>query len=863
MKIDFKNSTGGVEVINFPLGLTVREMIDKMGNLGEVLDVWIKQPDGSPVQFERLPRLMWGYVRPKLDGVVCFAVRTGKSVLKTIIGIVGLIATIVAPYLSPLIGTLLLGGVALASLAVNYLFPSEANTGASPTLSVQNEAEAGSVLANVQSDSNPAAKGGYLPIAINRRISPPELTNPRFTLDDDRQVIERLFACDGHHAISDIYVDGAPITDYDAIESQIVEGADADPTFTFVNKCSKLDDIRARLSVFSLDGATLVNQDSPAKSEPTFTRFTTIGNAYTEEIVLRLQIDAFVKSDAPTTDLRLPFRIRFREKGSTGAWMNFPEIHITGRDQGSKIKEIRIRKDSDFGSANEAGDFGYEFFQRVPASGRTLSSGNTGDQWQADSYFVADTGLKDVQNIVGGRQGVRITMEEDFGNVAYEWEIQRGISLTKSALDASYQIGGVVSSLFEGYLSGQSYVVPVDQTAFNGSLTIQHSQVIVNQQPNQRPGTGLIAIKATDQSIQNVTAVYSRYVYDWDGTGWDTLTTTNNPATHARQIVYDHCIRMGVSTELIQDDAFVAWRQACIDNGWEMSTVWSGTGFGTAYLMCLSAGFARPIFSDIISVDWFRDRSAEIPKVSFSPANSTISINENEIELPQAIRAKFQNEADDYREDETEINNPFFTTVSGQGVNEYRAIANKTLIRKRAYFDLLQSVFQGRRTATVSSATQASLCEVGDIVLLITDLINDRAFGGIVRTVHSSTTLVMDQAPLINATTPFFDAANVFASSNIFEEGMQTYAWINHEDGGQELRVKSALVGEDGVVTVRFTSALTNFDLEGAHIVLGTKEQLSSRWIVLDADREAEERATLTLIPEAPEIFEYMEEFAA
>ncbi|SNZ21732.1 phage tail protein [Cohaesibacter gelatinilyticus] len=861
MKTQLIDGLGHTAHVELPFGLSVKEMVRGLGLSAGQATVWIKQANGL---WKELDRGLWAYVKPKLEGVVKFTFRQGGSTVKAIIGVVALIATIIAPFLAPLTATLLLVAVAAASIAANLLFPEEP-----PNLSLggggSQEAEAVRKLANVQSDSNPVAKGGYLPIVVGeRRISPPELSDPRYSLDDSRQVVERIFAFDGQHALTDIQVDGAPISDYAAITTETIEGAGDDATSTFVNKCCKVEDVRARLAVFDLDDRDLVNQDQPSKSEPTYTRFTTVAHNDLEEIVIRLQIDSFVKSDAPSTNIRLPLRIRFREKGSNGAWNNLPEVHVTGRAQGSSLKEFRIRWDNVFGSENEPGDLGYEFWQNVPAAGDTLSSGSTGDQWQAHSHFVDGAGLKDVANIVGGRQGVRVTLDDDFAKVAYEWEIIRGYALTQSSLNGSYAYSGSVPSLFEGYLDGQVYKVKVEQTPFNGTISINHVQALVNQQPCQRPATGLIGVKSVDETIRNVTVMAARYVKDWDGSGWNTVTATSkNPATHARQILFDAMKRLGVSTDLIDNDAFVAWRQACIDNGYEVSAVFSGTPFREVLEILAAAGFARMTFSDKFSVDWFRDRSADMPVVAFTPANANISVEVVEPELPIAIRCKFQDEADDFKDAETEVNNPFVTTITGQSVREYKGITKKSLARKRAYFDLLQAVYQGRQRVSVSSATQATVCERGDLVLLVTDLIDDKAFGGVVREVLSNTTLVIDQGPTVEGSTAFFDATNVFESSNIFDEGLQSSLWIRHDQGGDEIEVSSAHLGSDGLITVRLASALSSTNVTGAHVVIGPKAQLLKRYIVLDVDREAEERASLTLVPEAPEIYEHLQRFEA
>lgn len=864
---------GLTQHIDLPFGQSIEQMVMTVhGGFAGVV-AYVKAPAGHPVEWIEVPRAMWRYMRPKIGGVVKFGYRLGKNVLRTVFAVVAsIIVSVIAPFLAPIVGKLAAGLIAAgvgigASVAINALFP--ASSTAAPAAAVQSIAEPPQERArqfsNVESDSNILAKEAYLPVVVGtRRISPPEIASPFLYLDGGVQTIDRIFALDGHHAISDIQVDSVPVDDYASITTETKDGAEATGTATFVTKVTKFTQIGETLSTFSVDATDLVDQEMPSNSEPRWVRFPTVYDAKMEEISIRLQIDSFMRTDSATQSIRVPIRLRFRPKGSDGDWWNLPEIHIVGRDISTSLKEVRIRWDDQFGGSDTGGSLAWEFFQRVPASGYALSDGSTGDQWQAESHFVADTGLTDVANIQGRRNGLRVTLnEDDFPKGEYEWEIVRGIAMDSGALTTStYVLSGAVNSLFLARNSSAKWQIPIDQGAYVGRVSPAHVTTIVNRTPCQRPSTALIGLRAKGQSVRNVTALVGRYVYDWDGSGWNTLTTTSNPASHFRQVLADYLTYHGINLSRINNDQLVAWRQECIDRGYEVSGVFAGQGVRETLEAIATAGYARPRFSDGYGVDWFRDRSAERPVQTFSPRNaSSIAMQWVGGEKPVGIRAKFANEDDDYRDDELQLNNPFYTNFTGYEVKEYPTITNPELVRRRAYFDMAQAYYQGRRAWKVDAAIEGMICERGNLVGIVTDLIDDTNSGARIREMIDSATFTIDQLIPAESTTEIFSVPNIFDPEDIFTVGEQSVCLMTTPNGTHMATIVAA---EDNIIRIEEPIdnqpesgvAFDLSDLNGVHIVLGAVSRFTSRCIVSDVQRTSEERATLICVDEAPEIYD-------
>jgi len=851
------------QTLTVAYGLTVEEIAAQTHASDVGLRSWVRAPKGADVEWIELPRDMWRHVRPRVDDALLFGYRPHDFVRDLFAVAAAVLVAVAAPFLTPFIGAplayLVAGALGIgAQLALNALFP--AQQAAAPALTSV-PAERARQFADVQSGSNLLAKESYLPLVVGtRRIAPPEIANPHYLLDQGIQTIQRIFALDGHHLIDAVQVDGAPVGDFASITTQIRDGQEASPVTTFVTKVTKATSVGETLSTFTLEGTELVDQEVPANSEPQAVRFTTAYDEQMEEINIRLQLDSFIRSDEAGTPVRLPIRLRFRPKGSEGSWFNLPEIHFVGRDVSTSLKEIRLRWDNAFGEDGAGGAIQVEFFQRVPPASMHISTGVSGDQWNAHSWFVAGAGLRDAANIQGRRYSVRVTLDPAvFAKQEYEWEIVRGAALAQARLSTSdYTIDGAVYPLFCGFFSAK-WSVPIDQGPFVGRVSVSMATTIVNRQPCQRPNTALMALRVKGQSVRNVTIEASRYVHDWDGSGWNTLTTTKNPAAHYRQVLFDYLVYHGISTDLIVDEQFVAWRAECAARGYEVSGVFAGSSVREVLDAIATAGFARSRFSDGFGIDWFRDRSSDLPVMIFSPRNASISVEWVMGERAIGIRGTFQNELRDYVDDELQVNNPFYTNFTGYEVRAYDSITKPVLIQRRALFDMLQAHYQGRRAWIVEASIEGLVCDRGDLVSIVTDLLDDAHTGARIRKVFDSTTFSYDQEVPTESTESVFDVDNIFDPANLFLVGEQSVVIVTTPNGTEMRTIVAAEPQAEGWM-IRVDQPFSSEELEGAHFVLGPLSRFTHRCIVSDVTRMAEERARLVLVDEAPEIYATLQE---
>lgn len=854
--VNTQHYTAGLGVsqnVEVPFGWTIEQIAIAYHGCLDHVTAWVK---GSGGEWIEVSRNQWSRIKPKISGVVRFGYRVHGSIVRSLISIVAtVVAAVVAPFLLPVLGTIgtalatsaiAIGGAALASA----LFP--ANTGLADNSFGKSNAQS-NTYKDVSSDQNILAKEASLPLVVGaRRLSCPELAQPLPTLVNGTQSITRLFALEGPHKISDIQVDGTPVDDFDNITTEVIEGFEADPTQTFVDKISNLQPVQEVLSSFILDDTSLVDQDEPSNSEPSWIRVVMAADTRMEEMSLRLRVSGIYKTNTAGAKIRVPLRIRMREKGSLDEWINLPEIHIIGDSTDTILQDIRFRWDANFGTSSEIGSLSYGFFYTVPeVTSGVLSDGSTGPQWEASSFFASD-------KISAGRDGVRITIsEEDIPKVPYEFEIIRGSAFRKSAFDAAgYSNGGEVYSFFLAHNAG-GWRAQQGQGNYPVSISVDFGLVIADKQPCQRPKTCLIALQALGQSVSNVTVLAQRYVYDWDGTGWNFLTTSDNPATHYHHMLCEYLKHHNIDVDLIDNDAFVAWRQECIDRGYCVSDVFSGESLSECLSRIATAGLARLVFSDRFSIDYFRDRSSEMVVQTFSPRNSSVSVEWSNASKPSGIRASFQNADDSFIDDEIEVPNTFYTSLNGYDVAEYASISDPLMVETRAFFDILQSQFQSRRVYLIDADIEGIVCSRGDLIGLVTDLVDDNSSGMRIGKVHSNTLFEIDQVIPPASTSSIFESDDLFSESNLFTSGLQSVALISTPTGTQEVDVTDV----DGRM-IRVEPAVEIDDaqeLRGAHIVIGPRNKIARRVIVSEVQPTNEERATLICLDEAPEIFEHME----
>lgn len=850
--------------------MTVQEMVDDILDGGDDLSVWI---DGRLAKYELLPPEQWSSHVVVGTGTRVLINPAGGGGSRTIFATIAMIlVAVAAPYLAGVVfgaGTplALIAGATLSfagTVAIGKLFPPEQNRP-----DQQQEDQARNQFSDVDSDVNLLTRGAFPPIVVDRRILPPEAAQPRLYLENGRQMIDRVFVLTGHHSIQDIRIDGASVDTITAVTTEIKSGIVTESNSGMIQKIADTNTTNHTLSTFGLstDGLYLEDQVTPQNSDPVPFRLLATGHPQMEEITLRFRIGSLVKTDNPTANVRVPVRIRLRRVG-TSDWRHLPEWHLLGAMSETSLVEVILRWDDSFRGTYAQSGIRHQFFHTVPAvTGGVTSDGSTGVQWSAHSSFVLDAGIRTaVRNCSYNTDGPLFHLSDStaFPRTGdYEIEIVRGAAMLETDLNiSSYTmtsgtLSGLVPTFFKGFFltAGALWQVPVAQSGFMTEMLLTHATTLVSLDPVNRPGFAAIHMRSRDQSNRNVSVHASKYVYDWNGSSWSTLTTSTNPATHAYNVIREYLLVHDMDLSLIDSAAFVAWRQECVTKGYKLSTVFTGQQLGTAMAEICQAGFARPVFSDKFSVDWFRDRSAELPVQIFTPKNSKTSFARGFPEQVSGYRIKFHDEADNYKETEIQVNNPFVVNLANYTEVTMNSIANAALVRRRGVFDLLQETERSVEWS-IETGLDGYVCQVGDLVGIVTDLVGDRVSSARVVRQNGPLTLSIDQVFEVRGEGQgFFDVANMFVETNVLELAYGTVVLVHTTEGLEMAHVQN-VVGQ----TLVLAEPLAGTAEPGTLLSIGPVEAMIVRGFVTAIERKAGGRATISVVDEAPQIYDKMQE---
>ena len=842
----------------FSLGMSVQQIADKLFGGAQGVAALIRCPDGSPQLWEPIPIELWPFSKPKGKNVIKFVTAPRGGDGNIFATIAAIIVSIAAPYLA---GTVLgLTGVSLAATTaaitigagaiVSSLFAPAQNN--QPAQNQEDSAQ--NSIANVEADQNLLTRGGRLPRILGsvRRVSPPSVVIPHRYLENGREVIETVYGLDGHHKLSDLEIDGVSIENIKSVVYEVQDGKESSPSQSLVKRITKPVNIGSSLSGFSIrtDTDELTEQTNPIDSEPSSISFATIGHESLEQITLRLRFAPFVDRSNPENKVRYPIRILMRPKNSPETEFRLPEIHVIGETLFPVLKEIKIRWDDDFGRASASKDFLYQFWDRVPATSRVLSDLSTGDQWQSEQA-----------QINGNVDGINIQVSESIiPKGEYEFEVTAGLAVKNEDFNTvDYSLNGEVESLFKSYRDG-NFIIPSDQQTVSAGASLEFATVIAKERPVQTPKVAQVSVKIKDQDLKNLTLKSAAFVKDWDGDGWNNLTTSSNPATQAYNVLFEWLTFFRVNTDLINSQAFVDWRQECIHQGYECSYPATGQAVTTVIDNLCTAGYATKTIEDGFSIDFFRDRSSEVPEMSFSPRDSKISIKREFSEMPKGIRSKFSDRDNRWRETEAVFNNPYVNSPFEENESiDYPSIDSAEAVRKRAIFDMLQ-LREREIKWNVSTGVAGFNLKRGSLVNVVTDLNNDDVHGFFVKQIVSDRSFVVDRIVPSKESVSLGLSNDIFDLESVFSQGLVSSAMILEPDGMNEYSVSSVI---DDVVTV--TTDIPNTwtvgsetydrsDMVGTRISIGPRDRFFNRCFVYNIERQSEEKSLLTLVDESPQI---------
>ncbi len=264
-----------------------------------------------------------------------------------------------------------------------------------------------------------------------------------------------------------------------------------------------------------------------------------------------------------------------------------------------------------------------------------------------------------------------------------------------------------------------------------------------NEEPLAHPGLARTAfrIRATDQlsgPVDTINGVVTSVMRDYDGSDWETIQATRNPASHMLEVLTEHrdgaapanpyrANARAVADERIDWEAFEAFHDRCAAKGWSFDHV---VDYRTSVWQLLSliatAGRASP---GIVDGKW--SVVMDMPQVSavqmFTPRNSWgFRFEQVFPDHPHALRCGFLNADKDWQADELTVYADGFDASSATRIEgvDYPGVTSPAGVWARARFDIAQARLRpAEYSISVDvenlTVTRGDLVEVAHDVLII------------------------------------------------------------------------------------------------------------------------------------------------
>jgi len=719
-----------------------------------------------------IPRSVWNIARPKLrpDGQISVTLhpaplRKGSQTLAIIAAIALTVVTagvgaggaefiLGAQFAAGTFGAAALaGGIALGgSLLISSLSrpPSQSNA------SGQNS-DSGQEPSSLQ--NNVLEKGGTVPRVLGtRRLYPPSVVYPYIELDGKDEWIETIFALSGPHKLEKLRAGNVLVEESEDFQVEMREGWPDDPPITLINRQTFTDGTSALLGPPTIDqtgdGDWILLQDQETPLNSITDWHTVLSRGACDKIVLVLAFqEGLLDQNSPNAILCVPFRMRIRPQGGSDQdWRNFPEFHLRTNNASpfKKVVEIVWGDPASIPTPIQNDSFYLAYKWVAGQVAGTFSYGGSNgalatDNWDAHPRFSAgafndylnhtNASSTNVRNVALTRDAATFYLDEaNFPKGKYEIQIKKGTIYSDSLMEDSTHLYDSHQFDFFSYIgtSSGSYGVVRKYNGVRHRCDLERVSAIWNDHPIPGRGDALIAIRAKNRSLGQISIEASGYVRDWNAEQqqWSDWKTTSCPAPHYYDVLTGDLNRRRLSPDMVSLSSILAWRERCLANNYKADLVCDGRAGSEVLELLAGCGFARPRQSDLWGVVIDRDRSGEGVIQTFTPLNSdNLTINKIFPDRPDAFRIKFYDRTNDYIEDELIVPRRGRTEDDASKFEAYTypATVDKVAGLARADFDQAQPDYRPV-TYKYQAGWDTMIAIRGDLVGLQSDML--ARFGG-------------------------------------------------------------------------------------------------------------------------------------
>ena len=736
--------------LNLPHGLTIAETVERMR-----VDAGFAETGTVCIDGVEIFPGYWHVVRPKPGTIISMHMPAagggddgGKSVFALIASIGLTIATgfIVGGGFATAGGLFTAGSISATALAAGVSLIGSLLLSALVAPPVERKDNSRDKSREASASGNVLEpNGSVVRVVGQRKVFPPLASEPFTYYEGDDEVVEATYILAGPHSISEVRVGSAEIESMTGVEFEIREGFPGDSPLTLTTKQARTESIQSELRghVIDPDNPTRLESSTGDLADALPLPIVTAARVDPDEVLLHFAWpQGLILTSAGTTKLRVPIRIKMREVGSA-TWINLPEFHYQAASASQKRATMRlIWTDAPSATPNAPSAEGW-IESRILSPGQTVAPISA--DFIADSYFdsgsgddymaTGNLGTTAIQNVTMGRYEAQIHLDTaTFPKGRYEFEVTRGMVFPHALYSAAaYTVSGSVWDFFNYRTPGAESIV-YSRSNISDATYLLRVVSVWNEHPLPTTDFAAIAIKARNRKVDSVSCLAGGYVYDWDGTAWNTLTVTDNPAPHLRDIYAGPLNVDPVPLESIDDDAIVAWRTDCVTNGYRCNALIDGSTVMDAAKIVASCGYAQPRMSEKWGVVRDYNRSAESPIQMFTPNNmSGYKWSKAFARTPDALRVSYDDEDQDYSGRQIVVFKPNASQDTSRIEQvAYKGLTSEAEVTARALYDQAQPVYRQTFHSFETSA-ESIVCERGDLIAVQHATLNDiYGFGRVV-----------------------------------------------------------------------------------------------------------------------------------
>ena len=714
--------------------------------------------------------------------------------------------------------------------------------------------------------------GGPLPRVIGtRKVFPPLIGEPFVFYEGENEIVEAIFALAGPHDLSDIRIGGITIEDSEDISFETREGWPDDAPLTIAQQQTRTDPVRIELSTHTVQPEEQDRLVSTSSVDLPLFHGTSTKTA-PDEVLLHLSFFGGLSKDSLVTDaIRVAFRIRIRKAGDV-PWRNLPELHF----EHASLRQIRatIRLVFQVGEGPA--------FPSVPIFGafveaRKLSPGQTDEPatsaWAADAYFSTGSGDDYLARGTEGTTKVKnVTLTDSsatfyldtasFAEGVYEIEIKRGCAfLADSYTKATYFYNGGLKDFFAWRDVDGDAVIAETRENIIDAVHLVRSVSIWNEAPVQKSGFALVAVRAVNRRIDQLSILASGYVRDWDGSGFNNWVTTSNPAPHFNDVLTGDLNLDPLPPTLIDTASLTDWRTASTTLDYTCDHIAEGSRVSDVLDILGGCGFARRYQSELWGVTRDLDRAGEDPVQIFSPRNSSgFKWARAMARLPDGLRVNFQSDDVDFTPDQLIV---FRDDIPGPRLEQitYEGINSESKILRRARFDLAQAKLRSTIYTLIAPA-EAIVVRRGSLVGVNHDVLQSQTGFARIDSVQTSggnvDGITLDSEVEVWTEGDMNSVADMNTIADMRLIGRKSGVAIRRTNGETTVHPLSNATGSTSILT--FTTPVTDSTTTGGPFDGGTIPQIDVGCLVVVGNTGLEFiRLLVTSVSPAPDLMAQIE----